>query len=78
VTPTDCLAQHGNLKEGVNHTAMTTPAHRHDDKGLLPKIGHQLVHIYDWLSGPAMTEQERIHREIIETEPLRRVGSFPI
>jgi len=53
---------------------MTTPAHRHDDKGILPKIGHQLVHIYDWITGPAMTEQDRINRELAESEPYRRIG----
>jgi hypothetical protein len=53
---------------------MTTPAHRHDEKGILPKIGHQLVHIYDWISGPPMSEHERIQREITETEPYRRLG----
>ena len=53
---------------------MTTPAHRHDEKGILLKIGHQLAHVYDWISGPAMSEHERIQREIAESEPYRRLG----
>ena len=57
---------------------MTTPAHRHDEKGILPKIGHQLVHVYDWISGPAMSEQERMQRELAETEPYRRIGPFSL
>jgi hypothetical protein len=56
---------------------MTTPAHSHD-KGILPKLGHQIVHIYDLLSGPAMTEQERINRQIAEAEPMVRMRIFGI
>ena len=54
---------------------MTTPAHSHD-KGILPKLGHQIVHLYDLLSGPAMTEQDRINREIAESEPVRRIRNY--
>ena len=28
--------------------------------------------VYDWVSGPAMTEQERTQHRIAETEPIRR------
>ena len=28
--------------------------------------------VYDWMSGPAMTEQERTQHRLAETEPLRR------
>ena len=28
--------------------------------------------VYDWVSGPAMTEQERMQHQLAETEPLRR------
>ncbi|HEU0022363.1 MAG TPA: hypothetical protein VFR55_11915 [Dehalococcoidia bacterium] len=54
---------------------MTTPAHSHD-KGILPKLGHQIVQLYDLLSGPAMTEQDRINRQIAESEPMRRMRTF--
>ncbi len=28
--------------------------------------------VYDWVSRPAMTEQERMQHQLAETEPLRR------
>ncbi len=50
--------------------------HRHiHEKGILPKLGHQIVAIYDWLSGPPMTEHERITRAVAETEPIRHLGN---
>ena len=52
---------------------MAVHLHIHE-KGILPKLGHQIVAIYDWLSGPAMTEQERISRAVVESETLRQVG----
>ena len=52
---------------------MAVHLHIHE-KGILPKLGHQIVAIYDWLSGPAMTEHERITRELVESEALRQVG----
>lgn len=52
---------------------MTTQVNR-NEKGVLPKITHQIVSIYDWLSGPAMSEQERVHRELHESEPWRRLS----
>ena len=45
------------------------------DKGILPKLGHQIVAIYDWLSGPPMTEHERITRVVVETEQIRYLGN---
>ncbi len=44
------------------------------EKGILPKLGHQIVAIYDWLSGPPMTEHERIGRALAESETLRHLG----
>ncbi len=44
------------------------------EKGILPKLGHQIVAIYDWLSGPPMTEHERITREVSATEAIRQLG----
>ena len=52
---------------------MAVHLHIHE-KGILPKLGHQIVAIYDWLSGPAMTDQERISRSLVESETLRQVG----
>ena len=61
------------LKMEVNQPTVTTQVHRHE-KGFLPKIAYQIVSIYDWLSGPAMSEQERVHRELSGSEPWRRMG----
>ena len=44
------------------------------EKGILPKLGHQIVAIYDWLSGPPMTEQERVTRALAESESIRHIG----
>ncbi len=44
------------------------------EKGILPKLGHQIVAIYDWLSGPPMSEQERITRGIAESGNKRLGG----
>lgn len=42
------------------------------DLGFLPKLGHQIGLIYDLISGPPMSEQQRIQRAIAETEAIRR------
>ncbi len=44
------------------------------EKGILPKLGHQIVAIYDWLSGPPMTEQERVTRALAEMESDKQLG----
>lgn len=46
------------------------------EKGILPKLGHQIVAIYDWLSGPPMSERERVTRavEAAGMGLLKRVG----
>ncbi len=44
------------------------------EKGILPKLGHQIVVIYDWLSGPPMTEQERVTRALTEMENGKQLG----
>ena len=44
------------------------------EKGILPKLGHQIVAIYDWLSGPPMTEQSRITRVLAESDTLKQLG----
>jgi hypothetical protein len=40
--------------------------------GFLTWIGNGVVAFYDWLSGPAMTEQERIQSQITAAEQERR------
>ena len=30
------------------------------------KVAHQIMVIYDWVSGPAMTEQERMAHKLVE------------
>ena len=31
-----------------------------------------VLSVYDWVSGPPMTEQERAQHKLAETEPIRR------
>ncbi|MEC9308273.1 MAG: hypothetical protein VX966_02050 [Chloroflexota bacterium] len=50
---------------------MTTSG-QETDLGFLPKLGHQIVLIYDLISGPPMSEQQRIQQAIAETEAVRR------
>ena len=33
-----------------------------------------VVAAYDWLTGPAMTEKQRVEHKLAETEPIRRAG----
>ena len=35
------------------------------------RVGRGLVAFYDWISGPGMTERERLHREVFETSAIR-------
>ena len=32
------------------------------------KVAHQIMVIYDWVSGPAMTQQERLAYKLAEAE----------
>ena len=34
--------------------------------------------VYDWVSGPAMTEHERIQHRLVEIEAIRRYSQPPI
>ncbi len=43
---------------------------------LLPAIAKGLVAGYDWLAGPALSEQERMEHALAETESLRRIGNL--
>lgn len=40
-------------------------------EGLLNRVARDLVAVYDWLSGPPMSEQERMNRTLAEARPLR-------
>ncbi len=42
----------------------------HHPEGLLHRIAKDIVAVYDWLSGPPMSEQDRINRTIVETRTL--------
>ncbi|MCH2526264.1 MAG: hypothetical protein MK034_00655 [Dehalococcoidia bacterium] len=48
------------------------------DLGILPKLGHQIALIYDLLSGPPMTEQQRINRALAESDAIRKWERFSI
>ena len=39
--------------------------HNHDR--LLDRISRELTVAYDWLTGPAMSDQERLNRELAQT-----------
>ena len=43
------------------------------EKGILPKLGHQIVGIYDWLSGPPMTDHERVTRAVEASETVKHL-----
>jgi hypothetical protein len=53
---------------------MATSSHKSADnhpEGLLNRIAKDIVAVYDWLSGPPMSEQDRVNRALAETRPLR-------
>ncbi len=62
------------LQGGSQKPEVAIHLHIHD-KGILPKIGHQIVVVYDWLSGPPMSEHDRLNRELAETETLRQLSN---
>ncbi len=43
----------------------------HHSEGLLNRITKDILAVYDWLSGPPMSEQDRINRRLEETRTLR-------
>jgi hypothetical protein len=59
------LFQEGNM---TNLPNKSTDNH---SEGLLNRIARDIVAVYDWLSGPPMSEQERINRALAETRSLR-------
>ena len=42
------------------------------------KVEAGVVAVYGWVSGPAMTEQERTQHLLQETEPIRRGMDSPL
>jgi hypothetical protein len=50
----------------------------HSTSHLLPKIARGAISSYDWLSGPAMSEQDHVNRDLVETEPLRHFGNLVV
>lgn len=58
------------LQGGSEKPELTTQLQL-QDRGILPRIGHQIVVFYDWLSGPPLTEHERMIREIAAEESIR-------
>ena len=42
------------------------------------KVESGVAAVYDWMSGPAMTEQERMQHRLQETEAIRRGMENPL
>ena len=59
---------------------MNTHKNGHSNNLHLGEVLHHMeegvVAAYDWLSGPAMSEQERTQHKLFETESLRRAGGY--
>ncbi len=52
---------------------MTMHFHRPNHTGeLISKLLKEVVHVHDWLAGPAMSEHDRLEREIAEIDGWRR------
>ena len=52
---------------------MTSPLHRPQHTGeLFSKLIKEVLQVHDWLTGPAMSEHDRLEREIAECEGWRR------
>lgn len=43
---------------------------------LITKIMKDVAHAYDWLAGPAMTERDRIRRDVAESHPVTPTQSL--
>ncbi|PKB71557.1 MAG: hypothetical protein BZY87_04710 [SAR202 cluster bacterium Io17-Chloro-G6] len=54
--------------------------HEHPNFLHLGAVLHQMedgvVAAYDWLSGPPMSEQERVQQRLAETEHIRRASGY--
>ncbi len=52
---------------------MTMHFHRPNHTGeLISKLLKEVVHVHDWLAGPAMSEHDKLEREIAEIDGWRR------
>ena len=49
------------------HGDYTAPDHQNKEQ-IMHKVAHQIMAIYDWVSGPAMTEQERMSYRLAEAD----------
>jgi hypothetical protein len=58
------------LQEGKMSILHHKPSDHHQE-GLLNRITKEVLAVYDWLSGPPMSEQDRINHTLEETRPLR-------
>jgi hypothetical protein len=59
-----------SLQEGKMSILHHKPSDHHQE-GLLNRITKDVLAVYDWLSGPPMSEQDRINHTLEETRPLR-------
>ena len=41
---------------------------------LFTKLVREVVHVHDWLVGPAMSEHDRLERDIAESQGWRRAS----
>ncbi len=51
---------------------------RESSSRFIHKLEHGALAVYDWVSGPAMSEQERMHLRLAETDAIRRFSQPPI
>lgn len=52
---------------------MISPLHRPEHTSeLFSKLMKEVLQVHDWLSGPAMSDQDRLERKIAESEGWRR------
>ena len=58
--------------ETVTYAPVTTPV---EGEGVLARIVKGMVAFYDRLSGPAMTERDRVNLYVESTELARRIAS---
>ena len=56
------MALHGERHQDHQHT------------GLLTRIAHDVVAAYDWVSGPGMTERDRLQREVFEFQGVKHLN----
>ena len=59
----------GKETTGKIHGASKAPDHQQKEN-MMHKVAHQIMVIYDWVSGPAMSEQERMAHKIAEAGHL--------